>query len=244
MLSGALSSTRPSSTILATIDNCSWSSTLPLAMVDLSWGAHTHGLVQRAATHLKGEGGCDLETSVRDRFAALLDLVATWNRRVDLTAARSPEELVDLYLADALLLASSASGGQWVDVGCGGGAPGLVLSLLRPGLPITLVEPRAKRVAFLRSAVSQLGLSHVTVMRARSDVLTAQSFSTAVSRATLPAPSWLAEGTRLATDAVWVLLARGDIPSRDGWEIDLEVCYHWPLTGAARRAVRYVPRSG
>jgi 16S rRNA (guanine527-N7)-methyltransferase len=81
------------------------------------------------------------------RVATFLNLVVTWNARLDLTAARSAPELVDLYLADALVLAARARvtrsiHGSWIDVGSGGGAPGFVLGLIAPELQLTLVEPR------------------------------------------------------------------------------------------------------
>lgn len=177
-------------------------------------------------------------------LSRLLDLVALWNRRVDLTAARSPEELVDLYLSDALVVAAleprTAEPQRWLDVGSGAGAPGLVLQLLRPELQLTLVEPRAKRVAFLRTALGQLRLS-AGLESGRSDRLPAASCEVALSRATFPPPEWLAEGSRLARHAVWVLLARGEAPAVAGWHLERELAYDWPLTRAPRRALRYVP---
>jgi 16S rRNA (guanine527-N7)-methyltransferase len=169
----------------------------------------------------------------------LLDLVLLWNQRVDLTAARSPEELVDLYLTDALVIAAHAgpAGRQtWLDVGSGAGAPGVVLQLLRPELQLTLVEPRAKRVAFLRTAIGQLRLSS-KVVSGRSDSIAAGAADLAVSRATFSPEQWLVEGARLARHGVWVLLARGAAPSLTGWQSALQVDYEWPLTHAPRRAL-------
>ena len=177
-----------------------------------------------------------------DELAALFDQVVRWNRRMDLTAARSPAELIDLYLADAAVLAMFASETDWVDVGCGGGAPGVVLAVLCPQLSLTLVEPRAKRVAFLRNALGTLDIDSARVLRGRSENLDAGSFDTAISRATLPPERWLSEGTRLARREVWVLLARDAAPALPQWRIDREVSYRWPLTSVRRRAVRYVPR--
>jgi 16S rRNA (guanine527-N7)-methyltransferase len=181
-------------------------------------------------------------------LARLLDLAVAWNQRVDLTAARGPDELVDLFVADAALLAASAGAGadegppvRWVDVGSGAGAPGLVLALLAPGLRLTLVEPRSKRVAFLRSALGSLGLGRVEVERKRSEELEPGRWGVASSRAALPPAEWLREGSRLATGAVWVLLGRAEPPSLAGWSVDRDVSYRWPLTGAERRAVRFVP---
>lgn len=173
-------------------------------------------------------------------FPRLLDLVVQWNARFGLTAARDPDQLVDLYLGDALVLAGHrAPSEQWVDVGSGGGAPALALAVLAPDLDLTLVEPREKRVAFLRTSIGALGLRRVRVARARSESLEVGGWDVAVSRATLPPEEWLAEGVRLARQ-VWVLLAQSPPPARSGWHIDCDVTYLWPLTGVERRAVRFV----
>jgi 16S rRNA (guanine527-N7)-methyltransferase len=178
------------------------------------------------------------------RLRRLLDLVATWNARVDLTAARDAREIVDLYLADALVLAGhGAARGQapaqdWLDVGSGAGAPGLVLQVLRPELPLTLVEPRAKRIAFLRTAAGSLDLGRLPrILGCRSDAVPAGSCDVALSRATFSPEVWLAEGARLARGFVWVLLARGSPPSLSGFRLCDHVEYTWPLTGVARHAL-------
>src|SRR5262245_14872175 len=86
------------------------------------------------------------------RIAVWFDSIATWNAKFDLAAARHADELADLMLADALVLARhEREGGKVVDIGSGAGGPGLALTLVRPDLAVTLVEPREKRVAFLRT---------------------------------------------------------------------------------------------
>jgi 16S rRNA (guanine527-N7)-methyltransferase len=175
----------------------------------------------------------------------LLDLVLLWNQRVDLTAARSPEELVDLYLTDALVIAAhagTAADASWMDVGSGAGAPGVVLQLLRPELQLSLVEPRSKRVAFLRTAIGQLRLGS-KVVGGRSDGIGAGACDLAVSRATFPPDEWLVEGARLARRGVWVLLARGPAPSLAGWQPTVEIDYEWPLTQVPRRALCFTRTS-
>jgi 16S rRNA (guanine527-N7)-methyltransferase len=169
-----------------------------------------------------------------------LDLLVAWNQRLDLTAARTPDELVDLTLADALVIARSRPpSGRYIDVGSGAGAPALPLALMCPELKFTLVEPKAKRVAFLRTALGSLGITNVSVLRGRSEVVQARSFDVALSRATLSPTEWLSEGARLATQAVWVLLARGAVPELAGWRVSSESSYRWPLTDAERRALRF-----
>jgi 16S rRNA (guanine527-N7)-methyltransferase len=178
-----------------------------------------------------------------------LDLLATWNAKIDLTAARSAEELVDLMIADAVVLARHESpGATVVDVGSGAGGPGLALGLLRPDLAVSLVEPLAKRVSFLRTVLGHLrGAPHdagtLCVVRAKGEDLVARGevFDTAVARATLPPASWLDLGGHMVRPggAVWVLLAREPAPEIRGWKIETEERYAWPLTGVERRALRY-----
>jgi len=170
------------------------------------------------------------------------ELVIDWNQRMDLTAARSPDELVDLLIADAAELARLTPEGaaSWVDVGSGAGAPGLAIALLRPDLKLTLVEPKQKRVVFLRSVLHELGRSDIFVERARADALTSKHFDVAVSRATLAPPAWVREGARLARRTVWVLLAQAEPPAAPpGFRKDRDERYQWPLGGAERRVVSY-----
>lgn len=197
------------------------------------------GFASRVEQALSSFNLPEVNTRAKAQLIAYCELAVTWNQRLDLTAARSADELVDLLLADALAMISVRPGEaneRWLDVGSGIGAPGIPLSLLSP-VKMTLVEPRTKRVAFLRTAVGALGRPDITVSRSRSDEFLAASCDVAVSRATLPPPEWLKEGSRLATGAVWLLLAKAGVPDLDGRSVLADVSYSWPLTGAQRRAV-------
>lgn len=188
-----------------------------------------------------------LAPAAEEAIAAWIALVAAWNQRIDLTAAKTEDELVDLMLADALVLAArvpSGPGARVVDVGTGAGAPGLPLALARPDLAVTLVEPLQKRVALLRTAAGSLAPAGArpAVVRGRGEDLVARGerFQVAMSRATLGPPAWLALGARLAPAGdVWVLLAREAPPAQAGWSAAEDVAYRWPLTGKERRAVRF-----
>jgi 16S rRNA (guanine527-N7)-methyltransferase len=175
----------------------------------------------------------------RQQLVMWLDLVVAWSERVDLTAARDAETLADLLLADAALLASTQPTGSVIDVGSGVGAPAIPLAILSPVLDITLVEPRERRAAFLRTSCGSLERPDIRLLRKRSMEVEADVAELAISRATLPPPLWLREGARLAQRAVWVLLGQDEPPTLPAWHADLDLSYEWPLTGGRRRAVRY-----
>jgi 16S rRNA (guanine527-N7)-methyltransferase len=184
-----------------------------------------------------------LEEAARGPLVRWLELLTEWNKRIDLTAARTEAELTDLMLADAQTLASHIGPSlRVVDVGTGAGAPGLALALMRPDLELTLVEPLAKRTSFLRTVVGTLGRTDVTILRERGEALAARmpsAFDVAISRATLSPSEWIPLALRLAPVA-WALVAREEPPDVPGARIDADMAYAWPATAAQRRAVRYV----
>ena len=182
--------------------------------------------------------GVTLDVACEANLATWLDTLTAWNAKLDLTAARTVNELVDLMVADAFSVAPFIPmGASIVDVGAGAGAPGLALAIIRPDLKVTLVEPLTKRISFLRTVLAALGRQDVTLVRARVDNVT-NRFDIAISRATLSPSVWLSAGLGLA-DSVWVLLAKDDPPSHPNAAIVHELAYRWPLTQAARRMIAY-----
>jgi len=196
--------------------------------------ASARGLVSRPEGHLP------IANAVAP-LARYLDLAVEWNQQVDLTAARNVNEAVDLFVADAVILAAQGEFQDWVDIGTGAGAPGLPLHLLAPHCRLTLVEPRSKRIAFLRLVVGDLGLDAVQVKRCRAEQVAPGQFECGVSRATWAPQQWLVNGSRICRNAVWVLIAQGEVPTLPGWQADIDVEYVWPLTGVQRRALRFAP---
>lgn len=186
--------------------------------------------------------------AILEGLETYLEEVIRWGRKVDLVAPRTLDELLELSFVDAIVLANaeksrlgSGARARFVDVGTGGGAPGIPLAILLSELPdcsFTFVEPRDKRVAFLHHLLGRLQLPGSRVVRARSDSLE-EAYDVAVSRATLPPPEWVAEGARLA-EVVWLLLAREEVPRHDGLRLDQSIEYAWPLRKIPHRAVRFV----
>jgi len=173
-----------------------------------------------------------------------LELVKNWNRKIDLTAAKTDVDLADLGVIDAVQIAGriARDGGGVVDVGSGFGAPGVAVAILRPDLEVKLVEPLHKRAAFLRTVIGTLGLTaRVEVLENRGETLVdaGMRFDAAISRATLSPTAWLALGDLLAPSGyVVVLLARESEPEHPEREVVWRASYQ-NAAAAPRLAVGY-----
>jgi 16S rRNA (guanine527-N7)-methyltransferase len=164
--------------------------------------------------------GVEIDDTRSQRLLAFARLLIHWSRRINLTGARSAAAVISEHYPDSFALASRLLGrARLVDVGSGGGLPAIPLALLRPELTVRLCEPVAKKAAFLRTAVRDLGLSErVSLAVARGEDLPTGRFEVAVSRATLEPQAWLALGRRLVQPGgrVFVLTVPGSPLAANG----------------------------
>lgn len=111
-----------------------------------------------------------LEPASAEQLATYLDLVAHWSARVNLTGAKTAGQRVAVLVEPILQALPALAGARdLIDLGSGNGSPGLVLAILVPSLRVRLLEPRAKRWAFLREAARVLGCAGIDVLRERHD---------------------------------------------------------------------------
>ena len=144
------------------------------------------------------------------RVLGFCRLLMEWNAGVNLTGARSVAEVVGEHVVDSFAMARLVPlGSSVVDVGAGGGLPGLPFAIIRPDTRVTVVEPRAKRVAFLRTAVREFQLASAEVVRERAEELDRGRFDVAASRATFPPEKWLGLGLGLVRPEGLVLVLAG-----------------------------------
>lgn len=102
------------------------------------------------------------------QILAYLDLLLRWNRRINLTAVRTPEECVTRHFGESLFLAARMPlAGHLLDIGSGAGFPGLVLKIAVPSLNVTLLEPASKKRAFLKEVLRACGMHGVEVRAER-----------------------------------------------------------------------------
>ncbi|MGH2400018.1 MAG: 16S rRNA (guanine(527)-N(7))-methyltransferase RsmG [bacterium] len=127
-------------------------------------------------------------------LAKYLALVSRWRRRARLTAVTDLVSAARVHIADSLLVlrAGVAPGASLIDVGSGAGLPGIPLKVARPDLSVTLLEPDARKAAFLELASADLGLALRVVAARAEDAAREPSlreqFDLAVARAVAPLP--------------------------------------------------------
>lgn len=133
------------------------------------------------------EMGLALSEVQIDQMLAYLALLSKWNAVYNLTAIRDPQEMVKQHLLDSLSAAPAFVDARNVlDVGAGGGLPGMMLAIAYPQTRISMIDTVSKKTAFLSQAKAELGLSNVTVFTGRVeqlevtekfDVITSRAFS-------------------------------------------------------------------
>ena len=122
----------------------------------------------------------------REQLLAYLDLLERWNRVYNLTAVREPQHMLTRHLADCLALLPALAAQaprRLLDVGSGGGLPGLVLAIMRPDMHVTLNDAVQKKCAFMQQAAAELRLQNVDVEHGRVEQLECPAFDCITSRA-------------------------------------------------------------
>jgi 16S rRNA (guanine527-N7)-methyltransferase len=178
-----------------------------------------------------------------EQQAKLLDYLALlhkWNGVYNLTAVRNQQQMVSSHLLDSLAVLPHLWPGRWLDAGCGGGLPGMVLAVVRPDWSFTLLDSNSKKTGFVQQAVIELGVRNVEVRCERVENWQApQKFDGIISRAFSEAAEFvrltrhlLADGGRWAAmkGAPEQELAR--LP--DGIKVENVVTLHVPKLEAAR----------
>ena len=151
--------------------------------------------------------GLELSAEQIDRLNQYLALLNKWNKTYNLTAVRETERMVAYHVLDSLSALPHIQGVRVLDVGSGGGMPGMLFAIARPDWQLTLIDANHKKTTFLRQAAIELGLNNVEVHCERVEALAAPAFDVITSRAFAD----LAEFVRLtrhvlADGGVWAAL--------------------------------------
>lgn len=130
------------------------------------------------------EMGLDVSTEAQHQLLAYLALLQKWNKVYNLTAVRDPLDMVTLHLLDSLSVLPYVKAQSLLDVGSGGGLPGIVLAICRPTLQVTTIDTVQKKAIFMRQVKGELGLGNLQVVHARVESFKpAEKFEAIISRA-------------------------------------------------------------
>ncbi len=122
-----------------------------------------------------------------DRLLQYHALLIKWNKAYNLTAVRDPDEMIHRHLVDSLSIVPHLRGKHLLDVGSGGGMPGVIIAVMQPDIEITLLDSNSKKTRFLNHVRMDMQLSNLQVEHVRledykpvrkHDCITSRAFAT------------------------------------------------------------------
>jgi 16S rRNA (guanine527-N7)-methyltransferase len=164
-----------------------------------------------------GSLGVTLSPAQAERLLAFAAMLERANKAINLVSRQDVARLVPRHLLDSLSVAPLLPAGRVMDLGTGGGLPGVPLAIAREDVRFTLVDRSERKIRFVSRAVRELGLDNVTVLCGDAVELTLAPFDAVVSRAvTSPGRLWAMAEPRLAAGGIVVVMYRADDQGGDG----------------------------
>ncbi|MEE5121439.1 MULTISPECIES: 16S rRNA (guanine(527)-N(7))-methyltransferase RsmG [Pseudomonas] len=117
--------------------------------------------------------GIELTPVQHEQLLAYLALLIKWNKAYNLTAVRNPDEMVSRHLLDSLsvipFIDSDAENERWLDVGSGGGMPGIPMAIMFPQMNVSLLDSNGKKTRFQTQVKLELKLDNLEVIHSRAE---------------------------------------------------------------------------
>ena len=193
--------------------------------------------------------GLALSQQQQQKLLAYLSLMAKWNRTYNLTALREPAQMMSHHLLDSLAAVQAFAGAANVlDVGAGGGLPGIVLAIWAaeayPSMRVSMIDTVHKKTAFLTQAKAELQLSNVSVYTARVEALQVdQPFDVITSRAFAELNDFINWSQHLLAPGGRYIAMKGLLPQDEiarlpaGWQVIKTEALRVPGLDAERHLV-------
>jgi 16S rRNA (guanine527-N7)-methyltransferase len=181
--------------------------------------------------------GLNLSPEQQQRLLDYVGLIQKWNKVYNLTALRDPADMLTHHLLDSLTAIAPLTRhtqGQptrVLDVGSGGGLPGVVLAICMPELNVSCVDTVAKKAAFVQQVAVSLKLPNLKGLHARVETLT-EPYQVICSRAFASLPDFVTwSRSALSEDGVWIAM-KGKHPKDEigALPADVDVFHVEPLT--------------
>lgn len=182
-----------------------------------------------------------LSETQQQQLLAFLALLNKWNKAYNLTAVRNEGEMVSRQLLDSLSILPWVTTEHLLDVGAGGGLPGLPLAIALPGTRFTLLDSNGKKTRFLNQCVLELGLKNVEVIHGRAeDCKPEQLFGQVSSRAFTALDNLVGWCSDLLAKEGSFLAMKGQYPDDEvaalpaGWQVSSSHSLEVPGAGGER----------
>jgi 16S rRNA (guanine527-N7)-methyltransferase len=187
------------------------------------------------------EMGLDVSSDAQTKLLQYLSLLNKWNKVYNLTAVRDPLEMVTLHLLDSLSVLPYIKAKNLLDVGSGGGLPGIVLAICLPSLQVTTIDTVQKKAIFMRQVKGELGLSNLEVVHARvENYQPSEKFDAIISRAFSEIALFIKLTQHLLADNGQWLAMKGLAPMDELKNLDLKPNKIIPLKVAGLNAERHL----
>lgn len=171
--------------------------------------------LQTAAAQL----GLNLSDAQLDQLLGYLALLQKWNKVYNLTAVRDPAQMLSHHLVDSLSviapLQRHGAPARLLDVGAGGGLPGVVIAICCPGTDVSCVDAVAKKATFIQQVAAELKLPNLHGVHSRVEQLKTEPFGVVTSRAFASLADFTSlTRQHLADGAVWMAM-KGQHPTEE-----------------------------
>jgi 16S rRNA (guanine527-N7)-methyltransferase len=151
--------------------------------------------------------GLNVSRETFDCLATYVALIQKWSPTINLVSKSSLPQIWTRHIIDSVQVSEivATSVDTWVDLGSGGGLPGMVVSILRPNTAVTLIESDTRKATFLRTCIRELGLN-ARVVAQRIEIVKPLAAQVVSARALAPLPQLLDLAQRhLAPEGIAIL---------------------------------------
>lgn len=204
---------------------------------------------RNALSQVLAEGIAEMQLDVspaqQEKLMDYLALMFKWNSVYNLTSLRDPMQMVTHHLLDSLAAVPAFAGAKNVlDVGSGGGLPGIVLAVVRPGMKVSMIDTVHKKTAFLTQVKAELGLANVTIYTMRVEQLqVSDKFDVITSRAFADLSDFVNWSSHLLAEQGGYIALKGVAPQEEQqrlpaeWKVTKVEPLQVPRLGAERHLV-------
>ena len=166
----------------------------------------------------------DVSIEAQQKLLVYISLLQKWNKVYNLTAVRDPPEMVTLHLLDSLSVLPYINENNLLDVGSGGGLPGIVLAICKPALQVTTIDTVQKKAIFMRQVKGELSLSNLTVVHARVESYKPmQKFDAIISRAFSEIALFIKLTQHLLAENGKWLAMKGQVPHEELEDLEIKL---------------------